>query len=651
MNILGLHFGHDASVTVCSDGRIVSHVLVERHLRVKQAVGVRTADLETALRDAGISWDDVDVCTIVSTQDLEVLVGLIDEFRIEPGATPAHPAPSPYADLLQQSGIALPQLLAHGLQSALRLDGQAAERAGQSRWKLLLPEWEALREGSLDSFGWINKFTTHERWQARRGLAQIAAEPSGPGLLSDAVRFGMHYPATVYFGGIGKPAYFIDHHVCHAASTYYRSGFDRSAILTQDGGDATRGISGLFAYGEEERLYVLCPHHLALGGVFRATGVRLGLGLIGAEGKLMGLASYGSPRFFDRRFVGNHFDVERRFRKGPFQAWFAHCLDEARSRGYRLDYGSSDTILDPLSKDIAASTQKLFEEGYLDAVECLYRVLSGADRRTSNLCLSGGSALNCPSNSRLYNESPFGSLYIEPNCDDGGLSVGAALFCHHNLLGRKLDPAVVNDNKRAYLGVRVGAAVVEEALESVRDRFEITVPAEPHISAATDLAEDRLLAWFEGRSEMGPRALCHRSLLASPLREENWARVNSVKGREAWRPLAPVVTESAAADWFSDCPSQSPYMLFTGRVRSRRIPAVTHVDGSARLQTVNRDAGAIAGVLEHLEQLTGCAVALNTSLNRPGEPIVETPADALELFSATDLDVLYLEGRRVVKRG
>ncbi|MEE8463404.1 MAG: carbamoyltransferase C-terminal domain-containing protein, partial [Gammaproteobacteria bacterium] len=155
---------------------------------------------------------------------------------------------------------------------------------------------------------------------------------------------------------------------------------------------------------------------------------------------------------------------------------------------------------------------------------------------------------------------------------------------------------------------------------------------------------------YEGRSEMGPRALCHRSVLANPTDHGNWARVNGIKGREAWRPFAPVVIEEKMQDWFAGCPTHSPYMLFTARVRSRRLPAITHVDGSSRIQTVSAETGAIYQILREFDALTGIPVLMNTSLNGPGVPIVERPDEAYELFKDSAVDVLYLNGMRIGKK-
>ena len=651
MKIIGLHFGHDASITIIIDGKIVAHVLAERHNRVKHSVGLRADEMDAALSAAGLDWREIDCCAVVSTQDLEIMTGLVgDDFAIRPGDTKQHPVPSPFMQLLESAGTPLESLLVKGLQKVAELDEERAALPENQRWTKIFPEWQKFRAGRVSSIGWLNVFIAHERWNAGRGMEDIRTDGIDPAMFGNATRLGMHIPVTVSWKGHSVPGYFVDHHVCHAASAFYRSGFECGAIITHDGGDASRNLSGLFCYGQGSRLFTLGPHHLALGGIYRAMGIKLGFGAIGPEGKLMGLSSYGQPRFFDSRFVGNVHDSQKRFGEGPFSAWYRHCLKLAERGHYDLQHGEASQVLNPISVDMAASTQKLFEEGYLLAAEVLHQGLAESDRGTANLCLTGGAALNCPSNSRLYNESAFRDIYIDPNCDDGGLSVGGALFIFHNLMDHPVDEAAAKNNRSPFFGLPWPAGLSEEIFVDAGHRYAVSKPDNMAASAAKDLDENKVLALYEGRSEMGPRALCHRSVLANPTDHGNWARVNGIKGREAWRPFAPVVIEEKMQDWFAGCPTHSPYMLFTARVRSRRLPAITHVDGSSRIQTASAETGAIYQILREFDALTGIPVLMNTSLNGPGVPIVERPSEAYELFKDSAVDVLYLNGTRIGKK-
>jgi carbamoyltransferase len=264
------------------------------------------------------------------------------------------------------------------------------------------------------------------------------------------------------------------------------------------------------------------------------------------------------------------------------------------------------------------------------------------------LCLSGGCALNCPSNSRLFREGPFRKIFVEPGCDDSGLAIGAAAWLYHNVLDQPVPPRA--DYASPYLGLPISTDAIQAALDAAGEGIQFTACPDSAQAAAADLAEDRIIGWFEGRSEIGPRALGHRSILADPRQAANWSRVNALKGREAWRPFAPAVLESEAENWFEGMPLPSPYMLFTGAVRSSDLPAITHADGSARIQTVDSSCGEFFRVVEQFFAKTGMPVVLNTSFNGPGEPIVESPTDALRFLVNSRLDALYIGGMRVTRR-
>jgi len=201
-----------------------------------------------------------------------------------------------------------------------------------------------------------------------------------------------------------------------------------------------------------------------------------------------------------------------------------------------------------------------------------------------------------------------------------------------------------------YLGISQDRQQMDQALAAVADQVDSSRCADSAAAAAEDLAENRVIGWFEGRSEIGPRALGHRSILADPRVAANHDRVNAIKGRESWRPFAPAVLEEDAAIWFEGASLPSPYMLFTGQVRGDKLPAITHADGSARVQTVDASCGAFYRLLQHFRALTGVPVVLNTSFNGPGEPIVESAQDALGFFLRSRLDALYIDGWRITRR-
>jgi carbamoyltransferase len=410
----------------------------------------------------------------------------------------------------------------------------------------------------------------------------------------------------------------------------------------------------MFFHGVGNRVYPVTPHHLVLCALYEGIGHWLGLGDVGSAGKLMGLAAYGRPRFYDHAYAGNWNDWQRRGLK--LESWVNQCMGMARDMGYDLTpVGHRERMTEPLCIDLAASTQKLFEEGMLAAAEAMHATFRRSGMPAENLCLSGGGALNCPANSRVYREGRFARMYVEPGCDDSGLAIGAAKFLYHNVFDQPLGSAKEEGPYASpYLGVPVSAAEMEAALARARNsgvQLDITQPDDAARAAAEDIAADRVIGWFEGRSEIGPRALGHRSILADARKGANWPRVNRIKGRESWRPFAPAVRESEAATWFRGAPNPSPYMLFTAAVASQDLPAITHTDGSARIQTVDPSCGAFFRVVEQFFAITGVPVVLNTSFNGPGEPIVETPDHALAFLARSDLDALYLGGWRVTRAG
>ncbi|MFM8680684.1 MAG: carbamoyltransferase C-terminal domain-containing protein [Alphaproteobacteria bacterium] len=652
MIILGLHFGHDAGVVVLRDGAIVSFVLRERVSRVKHAMSLDRATLDRALRDAGVGIADIDAVAICSTQKTEIIFHERDHFGIEFAPHPGHGDPGHFARLLASVGGDVRSLLRSTAAPILydKPAGYPRERHAVSRY---FPEYKRLARSDIFELGWLDTYVTIDAWRQPAGLRDLAGADMRACVETDASRLGFHYPVTVRIDGRLLPGYMVNHHFAHAASAYYPAPFDSAAILTHDrysAGGTYHG--GMFYYAAGHRLFPLAPHHLVLGSIYEETSVALNLGLTDAAGKLMGLAPYGKPAFFDPRFIGNWYDLKARGIANPHADWLQHCGAAARAAGYDMT-ALRDTarMTEALNADIAASTQKIFAETLLAATEALRGCLAASGLGTDALCLSGGTALNCPGNSALFRRGDFPRMFVPPWCDDSGLAAGAALALYHNVLDQPLPSAAVRAaNASPYHGDRSSASGVEAALRAAGPAFRVERPADWAASAAEDLAADRVVAWFEGRSEIGPRALGHRSLLADPRRQANWERVNRIKRREAWRPFAPAVLSEAAGEWFAGAPDPSPYMLFTADVlKPAELGAITHVDGSARIQSVAPGTGDFRRMLECFAARTGVPVVLNTSFNGPGEPVVEGPAEALAFLAGTALDALYIEGYRVTR--
>jgi carbamoyltransferase len=436
-----------------------------------------------------------------------------------------------------------------------------------------------------------------------------------------------HFIATALPEADEDVVRFVPHHVAHAASAYLASPFPSCAVMTVDG----RGEKTSFLAGDVENgnLTILAEQQLphSLGLMYEEATEHLGFKRSSDEYKVMALASYGKPRFLDdfRSLIyatgAGGFAVE------PID-WSAY-VKRVETQG-RWDEAHAD---------LAATVQARLQEVLLELVRWLHDQTG-----KTKLVLAGGVALNCVANSFLYRHAPFDDIWIQPAAGDAGTALGAALYVARTE-GDEVMPMAT-----AALGSEWTDDEIEQWLRAAAVGFDR--PADIGEEVASLLADDKIVAWFQGRSEFGPRALGHRSLLANPTHKANLDRLNDVKGREHFRPVAPMVLIDRAADIFAG-KLPSPYMLFTHDVEATwrdRIPAVVHVDGSARIQTVDRaQEPLLATMLTAFEERTGVPVVVNTSLNTADRPIVDDPRDALECFGAAPIDALAI-GPFLVRR-
>ncbi|UQX03780.1 carbamoyltransferase C-terminal domain-containing protein [Streptomyces sp. RerS4] len=422
---------------------------------------------------------------------------------------------------------------------------------------------------------------------------------------------------------------FVPHHVAHAASSAFAAdGADRSSVLVLDGrGERASHLAARRIGSRLEPLHAQdLPHSLGL--VYEELTEHLGFLRSSDEFKVMALASHGTPRLLPelRRYVHPTGD-------GGFRATGVPWAEFCPPRG-------ADEPWTAAHADVAASAQAVLEETLLD----LARWLHG---RTHDqvLTLAGGVALNCVANSRIAREGPFSRVWVQPAAGDAGTALGSALYLAAQA-GEDPEPMDGADLGRDWSDAELGAWLKTAGVPFER-------PADIAATVAQALADNAIVAWFQGRSEYGPRALGHRSLLAHPGHEGNLERLNDVKGREQFRPVAPMVLAERAAEIF-DGPLPSPYMLFVHDVAAdwrERIPAVVHVDGTARIQTVDRAREPlVARMLTEFEKRTGLPVVVNTSLNTAGRPMVDDPRDALECFGSSPVDLLAI-GPYAVRRG
>ncbi|QRP49721.1 carbamoyltransferase C-terminal domain-containing protein [Amycolatopsis sp. FDAARGOS 1241] len=453
-------------------------------------------------------------------------------------------------------------------------------------------------------------------------------DPSGEELRTEYAERAPKFLAAALPGLHPGVVRFVRHHVAHAASAALAAPFGDCAVLVADGrGESTSALAGEYRDG---RLKELAAQRLpdSLGLLYEDLTEHLGFARSSDEYKVMALASYGTPEYRDRlrakvRATGD----------GGFRAAGVNLAEFAPRRAAADDITRRHA-------DLAASVQTVLEEVLLDLVRWLHERTGHRD-----LALAGGIALNCVANTRLHAEGPFERIWVQPAAGDAGTALGAALQL-----------AADAGERGAPMGdAGLGRGWRDDELEDVLRRAKLPYerPADLAGTVAEALANDEVVAWFQGRAEFGPRALGHRSLLAHPGRAVNLERLNDVKGREQFRPVAPMVRTERASEIFGRGPLPSPYMLFVHDVAPEwrdRIPAVTHVDGTARVQTVDdRENPELARMLAGFERLTGVPVVINTSLNTAGRPMVDSPRDALECFGSAPIDLLAL-GPFVLRR-
>jgi carbamoyltransferase len=526
-NILGLHFGHDSSVALVKDGRLISAISLERITRIKKHAGMTIEAIDYVLSQANISIKDID---------------------------------------------------------AIGVSDYSLDKAGQD---------------------------------IRLYINNLEIQDTNQKLFGNEVAQG-HFIINNY----KIPAFVIAHQLSHCSSAFYTSNFDKSYCFSVDSSGGHRGANSLIAFGNGKKIdAVACPN-LMIGNAYAMFTQKLGIGdPLYKAGSTMGLACYGK---IISKVLNNK---ERYTNLGYTEKDFIHdelyrmmWLDIAESP-IDFEHRESDSLR---AMNIAATIQYIFENCILDTINNIENT-----EGVYNLCLSGGSMLNCNTNSLILNKSKYKNLHLFPACGDDGICVGAALYVAHNILGE--ERFNYQDRDICYLGKNYS-------------ENEIDIDAD-YISSM--LSKGKIIGWYQGRSEYGPRALGNRSILADPRNFHNREIINFiVKRREWYRPFAPSVLQEKCSEWF-DFENKSPFMLFTADVkRPKDIPAITHVDNSARMQTVSLDLNKnYYNMIKSFYEKTQVPMVLNTSLNCNGEPIVETIEDAERFFKNTPVDIMVINNK------
>lgn len=458
---------------------------------------------------------------------------------------------------------------------------------------------------------------------------------------------------------------FCEHHLSHAASAFYPSPFDSAVVLTMDGVGEWATTSSAMGNGHALEIFqeIHFPHSLGL--LYSAVTYYTGFKVNSGEYKVMGLAPYGQPKY--AQLILDHLiDLKP---DGSFRldmSYFDYCTgftmtNDRFAELFGQPVRSPDQLLTSFHMDVAASIQAVLDEAVLRLTRSLAKSTG-----SRNLCLAGGVALNCVANGKVLRDGHFDNIWIQPAAGDAGGAVGSALAAYHIFKGQRRELNGSDSMSGSYLGPHYSQAEIERRLAAAGAKFDVLDEAGMLEAAALALAGEKAVGWFQGRMEFGPRSLGARSILADPRSPAMQKTLNlKIKYRESFRPFAPAVLREDVANWF-DLDSDSPYMLLVADVRQDRrrpmtpteqglfgidklnvarseIPAVTHVDYSARIQTVHRDTNALFHkLLSRFKQLTGCPVLVNTSFNVRGEPIVCTPEDAFRCFMGNELDMLVI---------
>lgn len=574
----------------------------------------------------------------------------------------------------------------HGFSGALLVDGKVTvatslERLTRKKYDMLLP----ITKTDLRTFGWNASPEVYKKaltlpfdtehdfdnvdFNSLEGFHRILDYLLKAGSIElkdiECVTYSYRYNENVrrFFSRHVPKAEFIvpEHHYSHACQAFFPSPFDEAAILVLDGqgvplkrygGDQ---LSGCLAYGRGNsiEIYKYLPVNISLGGMYDAFTRICGFGT-NEEGKLMGLAAYGKPTLYDEVKDEIRYNILRYSRR-DLRDFMYLAKRGFLPRRYIYHLGNYKKIIDRFPqhkkgepytddyKNLAFAGQQIIEDVILYLAKWLYKKTG-----SKNLVIAGGVGLNCVANWKILKNTDFKNIFIHPNAGDNGLPVGQNLFVHTCVDGN--DREYVTDHD--YLGCYYTSSEIESAIKKYERDDDLLIKAYENMEALYDVMADHIekghiTSWWQGRSEFGPRALGNRSILADPRGKETKDILNSrVKFRESFRPFTPSVLAEKANEYF-DLDIPSPFMLLAPQVKVGKaevVPAITHADNTARVQTVTREVNErYYGLIKAFEKRTGIPMVLNTSFNIAGEPIVETPEDAIKCFLSTDIDVLGID--------
>jgi carbamoyltransferase len=614
MNILGIHSGHDASLALITDGKLISSISVERFSRNKKDTFLSADAVNRFLYENDVHLDDIDIITM----------GYWNK-TTSPWISIYSPYDQPYP--FSQMGT-------------------------YNKESIILNHLE----------NYDNKVKETEYGYTLPHYIDRIQPPYSNSVLTAVYSLPLNCVIEGYDRVI--PGFFIDHHTAHAASVFYTSPFEQAAIMTADGSmNDPENCSGYYV-GQGTMLANFREPGLMIGTFYDAATELLGLGPGTTKaGVLMGLASYGKVSGKTKKnadeWIKPLWDRNSPIQDNQYIDWLfsqitgrfpffngvkeeiingdndAHFFQRKWQTVFKKgDYNKQEVM------DFAADVQYLCERAMVKYSQQLFEETK--DFNGGNLCLAGGVALNCNANFKVKIETDFENIHFFPACGDDGISVGAALWVAHMIYGY---PRVnYSTQDLCYLGMDYDYQP-KNTYEYVAQDLDLALIAEK-------VSEGEILCWYQGRSELGPRALGNRSFVTDPRYADMKDTLNAkVKFREWFRPFAPVVLNEQKEEWF-DMDFESPYMLYTVPCkRPQEIPSVAHIDNSSRVQTLTKDHNPrFYTLIEEFSKITGIPVVMNTSLNVKGEPIVETPEDAMKLFHESDVNLLVINDKMYIKK-
>lgn len=611
MNILGIHTGHDASLALVKDGKLVMAVSMERYSGKKKSSQIKREYFDRFLWDCNLKIKDIDVITMSHWEQ--------------------HNAQ--FMSIYSPQDIEYPLSIYGGGNGSVGILNHLDQY-----WNVDLKNWKP-------TYVKGRGYTLPDYWDRLR-------TPH----VNSVVRHKCLAHLNVFIQGYDKPidGFFIDHQLSHASAAFFTSPFETSAVFTADASSPEHGATSLFCIGQSNNLVIFKNPQCQIGTFYDTATEYSGIGPgIEKAGVLMGLAAYGDiskkvkdnwkewvkPQRFrqeEEDFAYNDWLFLQMSGKYPF------VLDSKRpeienkqhnwemwSREYQMVFNKNESD-SQRGMNLAADIQYMTERGMVEYSHQLFE--ESKEVHNGNLCVGGGLFLNCNANYKIMKESGFKQMHMFPACGDDGLSVGSALYTNHVVLR---NPRQVYENKELmYLGY-----TYEEQPETKHKSLPLDLDL-----VAENLEQGKIICWYQGGGEMGPRALGHRSFLVDPRKKEMKDILNSrVKYREWYRPFAPIVLNEFKEEWFR-MDFESPFMLFT--VPCKRpfdIPSGVHIDNTARVQTLRKeDNDLLYNLIYKFYERTGVPILLNTSLNIKGRPIVEDPWQAMKLFDESDVDILVI---------